>query len=93
MLIRKLTIEIIKVNFIKAILLGIVKTGVTLLAVLIINIFKTKEKTPKLSQIIGLKIKSNIGRSKTLNNAKVIQKTTNLSIPATNLISGRYFNP
>jgi len=89
----KLIIEIIKVNFIKAILLGIIKTGVILLAVLMIIIFKTTEKIPKVNQIIGLKMKSNIGRNITLNKAKVIQKIINLSIPVTILISGRYFKP
>jgi len=85
--------EINKVIFIKAILLGIVKTGVILLAVLIINIFKTTENIPKVNQIMGLKMKSNTGRSKTLNKAKVIQKMINLSIPAVNLTSGMYFSP
>jgi hypothetical protein len=85
--------EIIKVNFIKAILLGIINTGVILLAVLMITIFKTTEKIPKVNQIMGLKMKSNIGCSITLNKAKVIQKMINLSIPATILISGRYFRP
>ncbi len=88
-----MTIEISKANFTKANVLGIDSTGVKLFAILIIPIFITTENIPKVSQIIGFKIKSNIGFIKVFIRAKVIQNIISLSVPDIKWISGIYFMP
>jgi len=75
------TIEISKANLTRANVLGIVSTGVKLFATLIIIIFKTSENIPRVSQIIGLKMKSNKGFIKTLIRAKVMQNIISFSVP------------